>query len=60
MKSLKIRSPRCIGAIGTLPRVLRGGAYGTAADYLRSARRYGFEPAIRQLNFGVRPVRSLP
>ncbi len=41
-------------------RVLRGGAYGTAADYLRSARRYGFDPALRQLNFGVRPVRSLP
>lgn len=41
-------------------RVLRGGAFGTAADYLRSARRYGFDPAMRQLNFGVRPVRSLP
>lgn len=41
-------------------RVLRGGAYGTAADYSRSARRYGFEPQLRQLNFGVRPVRSLP
>ncbi len=41
-------------------RVLRGGAFGTAADYLRSARRYGFEPHLRQLNFGVRPVRSIP
>jgi formylglycine-generating enzyme required for sulfatase activity len=46
-------------ATGT-SRVLRGGAYGTAADYLRSARRYGFEPNKRQLNFGVRPVRTLP
>lgn len=41
-------------------RVLRGGAFGTAADYLRSARRYGFEPDKRQLNFGVRPVRTVP
>jgi len=40
-------------------RVLRGGSYGTAADYLRSARRYGFEPNLRQTNFGLRPVRTL-
>ncbi len=48
------------GAVSSTHRVLRGGAWGKAASYCRSAFRYYVDPSYRYYSVGFRLVRTLP